>query len=84
MAEKDLLVHLEYLRAAVDGVNERLDILNGRTRKLETDVAILHDRADRVTEIARDSKHRAVRLGAALGAGIAAVISGVAQYFLSR
>lgn len=33
-------VHLEYIREAVDGINARLDALNGRTRKIETVSAV--------------------------------------------
>lgn len=34
----------ESLMAAVTGINERLDVLNGRTRANEQHIAVLHDR----------------------------------------
>ena len=34
----------EMLMSAVHGINERLDVLNGRTRQNERHIAVLHDR----------------------------------------
>ena len=33
---EDMHVHIEYIRKGVDGINARLDALNGRTRKVES------------------------------------------------
>lgn len=35
------------LMRALDGINQRLDVLNGRTRQIEIDHAVLNDRAKR-------------------------------------
>ena len=35
------------LMRALDGINQRLDVLNGRTRQIEIDHAVLADRAKR-------------------------------------
>lgn len=35
------------LMRALDGINQRLDVLNGRTRQIEIDHAVLVDRAKR-------------------------------------
>ena len=37
---EEIKVHLEYIKGGVDGINERLDALNGRTRKVENLVAV--------------------------------------------
>lgn len=33
-------IHLEYIKDGVDGINARLDALNGRTRKIESTSAV--------------------------------------------
>lgn len=63
--ERDDLDAMEKrLLAAVKGVHDRLDTLNGRTRVVETSVAVLKDRSN------RDSS-RAASWGAGAGAAIA-------------
>lgn len=57
---KELLIHLEYIRDAVDGVNARLDAQNGRIRTAETKIAILEDRA-------QSSSRKAGSMGATAG-----------------
>ena len=42
--ERLLLERHEVLLDAVNGINERLDVLNGRTRTNERHIAVLHDR----------------------------------------
>lgn len=37
----ELLVHINYARADIAGVHDRLDQLNGRTRKSESAIAVL-------------------------------------------
>ena len=34
----------ETLMTAITGINDRLDVLNGRTREAERRIAVLHDR----------------------------------------
>ena len=69
--DRDDLEAMEHrLLAAVRGVHERLDLLNGRTRQVETSVAVLHDRSE------RDSA-RAASWGAGAGAAIAGTIVGI-------
>lgn len=58
----ELLIHIAYIREGVDGINERLDNLNGRTRKNETDIAVLKDRQS-------DSRQAGVSAGRNWGAG---------------
>lgn len=79
--EEIIIVHLEYLRGGIDGINERLDALNGRTRKVEQDVAVLHDRADQAVVSANANKAVALKYGAGMGALLAALIAGLAQAF---
>lgn len=38
---EQILVHLEYLREGMDGVNARLDVQNGRVRTAERAIAVL-------------------------------------------
>ena len=51
MREMDELVlnneRHDALMRALDGINQRLDVLNGRTRQIEIDHAVLVDRAKR-------------------------------------
>ena len=68
-----ILVHLEYIRASVDGVNIRLDALNGRTRANEQAIAVLDDRAD-------DSRSAARKWGLTAG-GIGTAIAAALAYF---
>lgn len=74
--DEAVLVELRYLRAGVDGINARLDVLNGRVRLAEKDIAVLSDRATQHTHAARGS---GAKWGAAVGAGVAALIAGLAQ-----
>jgi hypothetical protein len=41
----EVLIHLEYIREALDAANEHLARLNGRTGGLETRVAVLEERS---------------------------------------
>lgn len=68
-----ILVHLEYLRQGIDGINERLDIQNGRVRKNEQSIAVLEDRATAAT------KAGAV-WGGSIGAGAGAAIAALYHF----
>lgn len=65
-----ILVHLEYLRQGIDGINERLDVQNGRVRKNEQSIAVLEDRA---TEARRSGAVWGGSIGAGAGAAVAAL-----------
>lgn len=73
-SDDPIIIHLEYLREGVDGINARLDGLNGRTRQNEQDIAVLKDRS----EDNRIAAAAAKTSGAKWGAGIAAFGSAVA------
>lgn len=62
------------LRERVDGVNARLDVLNGRTRTSELAIAVLNDRSERAESHAR-------LWGGGAGAAVGGVIIGVWKYF---
>ena len=81
MADKtgEIFTHLEYIRDGIDGINERLDALNGRTRKVEQDVAVLHDRAEQGTEATAAAKASAIKWGAGIGAALSALFAGLSQ-----
>ena len=64
---------IDEVKAGIQGVHDRLDALNGRTRGCETQIAVLQDRS------ARDP---AARWGAA-GAFLAALAAGLANFFRS-
>lgn len=40
----EVLVHLQYIKAGVDGMQNHLQLLNGRTRDNELDIATLKER----------------------------------------
>lgn len=68
------------LRERVDGVNARLDVLNGRTRTSELAIAVLNDRSERAESIASaaaaDAKSQARETGWKWGGGAGAAIGG--------
>lgn len=73
---RDDLIDLRELLSArlergFDDINTRLDVLNGRTRVVETDVAVLKS---------QDSRDPSARWGA-LGAGMAAAAGAVWHWF---
>lgn len=76
-----VLIHLEYLREGVDGINARLDALNGRTRQTEMDIAVLRDRADGSERAVAAAKASGAKWGAGLGALLAALIAGLMSAF---
>lgn len=84
------------LRERLDGCNERLDVLNGRTRDSEVQIAVLNDRSERAevaataavtaAAIAADSARTQARdtgwkWGGGAGAGIAGVVVGLWKFF---
>lgn len=70
------VVHLLYIRAAVDGVNKRLDDLNGRTRENEEDIAVLKDRS-------ADAK-KSGGIAGTIGGFLGGVLSGMASQWLGK
>ena len=74
LTKDEFLAHVTYIREDIAAVHARLDTLNGRTRTLETAVAVLQDRSS-----------EAKATGRAAGAGAGAVIGGILiavwQYF---
>ena len=74
MEPGEITTHLQYIRQAVDGVNARLDKLNGRVQTAETKVAILEDRATETRQEARDAGRRsAIKWASGVGATLAVV-----------
>ena len=59
--------HQEVLRA-IEGVHDRLDTLNGRTRELEVKVKVLEDRSPG-------------RTSAGVSAVVSGIVTGVAMWF---
>ncbi len=86
LTREEFIEHFRLLRDDVKGVHTRLDVLNGRTRAVETEVAVLKDRADQHAELAQQtavvaaaSKASAMKWGAGIGAAMAALIAGLTQ-----
>lgn len=69
---EQIVIHLEYLRDGVDGINARLDAQNGRIRTAETDIAVLKDR-----------QSEARKTGGTWGAG-GGLLGGLLAGFLSQ
>ena len=79
MTERDteaIFVHLTYIRGTVDGINTRLDALNGRTRATEQAVAVLEDRADEGRSAGRKWGLTAGAIGTAIAAALAYLFGG--------
>lgn len=70
----EILVHLEYLRQGVDGINDRLDNQNGRIRTLENEMAVVKDRQ---TEARQDGG----KWGGIAGGFAGGLVSAIAHYF---
>lgn len=49
---EDLEFYFGQLDQKVDGINSRLDLLNGKTNRNITDIAILYDRASQAKQLA--------------------------------
>jgi hypothetical protein len=64
LSRAEFLIHLERVHGGIQGVQERLDNLNGRTRACEQDVAILKDRTDTVR---RDTRRSVGKWGLGVG-----------------
>lgn len=62
---EEFQVWMELLRRDIQGVHDRLDTLNGRTREVEQDVAVLKDRGT------RDSAARATGLSGVAASALA-------------
>ena len=80
LSRDDFLLYVDILREDIKGVGDRLDILNGRTRFTEQQIAVLNDRADRVrAEAMTAGKRTATRWGVAgaLAVAVAEFLHGV-------
>ncbi len=74
MEPGEITTHLAYIRQAVDGVNGRLDKLNGQVQETKTKVAILEDRSTEIRQEARDvGRKSAIRWASGIGAALALV-----------
>lgn len=76
-SNETLLVHLQYLRQGIDGINERLDAQNGRIGLTEKKVAVLEDREG-------DARLSGTKWGAGVGAGAAAALTALYHYLGNR
>ena len=64
----DLTILHDTIRDGFQGVHDRLDLINGRLRQTEQDVAVLHDRSS------RDSTAR-------VGAGVSAIMAALSAFW---
>lgn len=74
LTREEFLTHVEYIRKDIAGVQERMDVLNGRTRENEQDIAVLKDRAN-------DGKRAGQVWGAGVGTAVAAILSALWSWF---
>lgn len=65
---EELKMWIEDLKCGIQGVHERLDTLNGRTRRSEMDIAVLQDRS----ELSNKRASRAAYAGTGAGASLIA------------
>lgn len=71
---EEILIHLQYLRDGVDGINKRLDTQNGRIRTLENDMAVVKDRQS-------EARQDGGKWGGIAGGFAGGLVSAIAQYF---
>lgn len=70
LSREEFLTHVEIIRADIKGVSDRLDTLNGRTRSVEKDVAVLFDRSEGVKmDATAAGRKSAGKWGAAIAGG---------------
>lgn len=74
LSRDEFLTHVSLLREDVQAVHARLDVLNGRTRAVETEVAVLKDRAT-------DARSAGRNWGAGAGAAVGGALSLLMQLF---
>jgi len=74
-----VLVHLEYLRTAVDETNEHLRLLNGRMASVETRATVLETEAKSARTAGRNWGAGAGTAGGFLGGLLAALFKGGGQ-----
>lgn len=70
----EVLIHLTYIREKQDEIVAHLTALNGRVGKTEHRLTVVETRAD-------EAKNSAAKWGAGVGAGMSAIIAGLAQAF---
>lgn len=66
---EDLEFYFNQMSTKVDGINDRLDKLNGKTNRNVTDIAILFDRAEQAKLLAASAVLDARTTGRNHGAG---------------
>lgn len=81
LERNEFISAVELIRSDIKGVSDRLDAINGRTRDVEQNVAVLFDRSDGVREEAKVAGRRTASKWGALIAGGAAVAEVLHQWW---
>lgn len=76
LSRDEFLEHMGLLREDVKAVHSRLDVLNGRTRAVEIDVAVLQDRGEEYRKSGRNWGLTAGGIGSAIGAALTYLFRG--------
>lgn len=79
LSREEFLVHMDLVRKDISGVHDRLDVLNGRTRRNEQDIAVLNDRAREEPNEDTGTRRRRGTKASLVGAGAAGAIYGVIE-----
>jgi len=84
----DLKFYFDQLNDNVNEVKEQLVLLNGKTNRNTTDIAILFDRADQAKALAatavHDAKNSGRNHGATWGGIIGGIVIAVYQLFVNK
>jgi hypothetical protein len=73
LEREEFLVHIGYVLKAVEETKEQVSIQNGRTRLLESKVAVLESQVKTASETGSDRTARATGIGGVLAAASALI-----------
>lgn len=68
LEREEFLVHIGYVREALEEVKGQLVQLNGRTRLAENKIAVLESQVDAASQVGTDKTARAAGVGGTLAA----------------
>ena len=75
LSRDEFLLHMQLIRQDIAGVDNRLDVLNGRTRIAENAIAVLEDRSN-------EGKAAGIKWGAVSGVSVSGALWAVWEFLI--